>query len=948
MTSLSARDQMISQGRVGPTQNRPRHWWRRFALVMLLVMGWLASTQVLAANPTCSPATSQGTYGPADYATYCWFDLSAYNNATANSSNGQDFVFTLPGGATVSFKLKTTGSLIPTIVPSWSGAAFGQAAFVNIPGKPVLYIASDGTSPTFQLTGISVAANGSSNLPFAIVAADGESTNTGEKLTFTTIGGSNWTTLATIRNGTSNAYPTLAGAGTATVTETGADGTVGAYAFTSNFPSSGTSSVTGSMTGSGLQGALFGVKFYAADLAITKSHTGNFIAGGNGSYNIAVRNNGPDTATGVTTVTDTLPTGLTYASASGSGWTCSAASQVVTCTNPNQITNGANLPALTLNVNVAADAPNTINNTATVSNPTFDYNTSNSSSTDPTTIIHSDLSTSTKTVVDTNGSVTNPGDTLRYTITIKEKNGVAASGASVTDDMPAGVTGLNVTSTPAGSTNASNTTGGANGTGQVNVSGISVPANGSVTIVYEVTVAAGGAQGSTIDNTATITNPAGPGAMPAAPTITVSQVTPVPGTKILYVQDNSQLTRTPQVSITGTPTAPITIHGGTSATWTLTPSVATGRTLIIPAQVIAVNLIMTATGNSTGSNRPVVVSLLNGAAVIASATSRNITSGSTSLQSFAITIPATTIAAGGSLNLWVQNNNGTSSRSIAVSQKTASGFSSFSFNTSTVINVDSVNIYAAAYSSIAQKTSYAPGDTVYVRAVISDPFGSYDVNHATLKLTDPNGVIAVNGIAMTQMDSNPTQADSNPTGAATHTYEYSYTLPANAPIGNWTAGVTGYEGTEGMVQRTANGAFKVVGVPNLTVMKAVTVVSDPVEGTTNPKAIPGAVMQYQITVTNNGSGSPDISSLIVTDPLPTDTKFVPSSFVFTPDSSGLTSANVTYFDINNASITPTDDGSGADPRVTKLQIAPQGTMAAKAGTTAPAPSFNMVFKVIIK
>src|SRR3954447_1785938 len=47
------------------------------------------------------------------------------------------------------------------------------------------------------------------------------------------------------------------------------------------------------------------------DLTITKTHVGNFAAGGSGSYTITVRNSGSDATKGTTTVTDTLPPGLT-------------------------------------------------------------------------------------------------------------------------------------------------------------------------------------------------------------------------------------------------------------------------------------------------------------------------------------------------------------------------------------------------------------------------------------------------------------------------------------------------------------------------------------------------------------------------------------------------------------------------------------------------------------
>lgn len=54
----------------------------------------------------------------------------------------------------------------------------------------------------------------------------------------------------------------------------------------------------------------------------------------------------------------------------------------------------------------------------------------------------------------------------------------------------------------------------------------------------------------------------------------------------------------------------------------------------------------------------------------------------------------------------------------------------------------------------------------------------------------------------------------------------------------------------------------------LTVSKLSTVISDPLNGTTNPKAIPGATIEYCIVV-SNASGSAAATSVAISDPLPT-------------------------------------------------------------------------------
>ena len=53
--------------------------------------------------------------------------------------------------------------------------------------------------------------------------------------------------------------------------------------------------------------------------------------GGNVSYALVVNNAGPSQATGVS-VTDTVPAGLSFVSAGGTGWACGQAAGLVTCT----------------------------------------------------------------------------------------------------------------------------------------------------------------------------------------------------------------------------------------------------------------------------------------------------------------------------------------------------------------------------------------------------------------------------------------------------------------------------------------------------------------------------------------------------------------------------------------------------------------------------------------
>lgn len=106
--------------------------------------------------------------------------------------------------------------------------------------------------------------------------------------------------------------------------------------------------------------------------------------------------------------------------------------------------------------------------------------------------------------------------------------------------------------------------------------------------------------------------------------------------------------------------------------------------------------------------------------------------------------------------------------------------------------------------------------------------------------------------------------------------------------------------------------------------------------------IPGADVDYTITVSNSGGSPVDLDTTSVSDPLPADVTFFNGdidtatpgiqNFVFTPGLSGLTlgAGNITYFNSVNAPITPV---AGYDPAVRSVRWVPQGTMAANSTAT---------------
>lgn len=176
----------------------------------------------------------------------------------------------------------------------------------------------------------------------------------------------------------------------------------------------------------------------AADLSITKTAVGAFSVGSNASYTLTARNNGPQSAAGTITVSDTLPAGLTYVSATGTGWTCSHSSGTVTCTRSGPVTSGTTLPAITLTVAVGAAAAPSVVNTATVaSSTTLDPDTTDNSSSATTAVtVPTDL-----TIAKSHTGNFTQGQSGTYSITVTNSGGVASSGTvTVTDTLPAGLT----------------------------------------------------------------------------------------------------------------------------------------------------------------------------------------------------------------------------------------------------------------------------------------------------------------------------------------------------------------------------------------------------------------------------------------------------------------------------------------------------------------------------
>lgn len=117
-----------------------------------------------------------------------------------------------------------------------------------------------------------------------------------------------------------------------------------------------------------------------ADIAVRITGPSTLTEGGTSTYVVSVNNNGPAPAGGPITVTVTLPQGLADAGNSGTGWTCSAVGQTVTCTSPGNLANGGSEPPITIKTTVGSGGPSAAQVTARVTSTTADPNLANNTS----------------------------------------------------------------------------------------------------------------------------------------------------------------------------------------------------------------------------------------------------------------------------------------------------------------------------------------------------------------------------------------------------------------------------------------------------------------------------------------------------------------------------------------------------------------------------------------
>lgn len=202
------------------------------------------------------------------------------------------------------------------------------------------------------------------------------------------------------------------------------------------------------------------------------------------------------------------------------------------------------------------------------------------------------------------------------------------------------------------------------------------------------------------------------------------------------------------------------------------------------------------------------------------------------------------------------------------------GPSRLEVDTTTVINVENVSIFGKAHPNINEVFHLTAGETIYVRSLVSDPFGHADINN--------DSIVEILADGSNQVIAGPFSAQVLNVDGATKTFEYAVDIPNELPQGDYIARVRANEGTEGTISHYGVAPFTITDNANLTVDKSVYDTNETklnTEDDTIAGVDPGESLIYKLSVSNQ-SDTGHAYEVTILDKLPPFTELLVGSIEF--------------------------------------------------------------------
>ncbi|MFM2407605.1 MAG: hypothetical protein RL358_347 [Pseudomonadota bacterium] len=263
--------------------------------------------------------------------------------------------------------------------------------------------------------------------------------------------------------------------------------------------------------------------------------------------------------------------------------------------------------------------------------------------------------------------------------------------------------------------------------------------------------------------------------------------------------------------------------------------------------------------------------------------------------------------------------------------------------------------YSATTAYSLNGVAFVP-TTPIITAVSKPTIAPYSANTNQQQVLWDFGTIAANQLAPGQ----------------TLTITFTASVGSAMPLGNY-GNSAGYEfaslGGPGANSVNGQAVVTVVSPPIINLSKLVSAFSDPVNGTTNPKFLPGGISEYSVSASNSG-GVTDNNSLFITDSVPINTTMSVKDFAAAGSGpvafvQGTPSSGLTYNYVSLASLTddvdffgaippaaaswgyvPVAGADGCDANVAQIRVNPKGVFVGSA--TTPNPNFTVRFHVCLK